>query len=93
MFEAGFLAAPRFGLLIADPATTRELNGLLMVADLTRDDPGPDGDAERAEAVHARQVHGGVYAFPWVVYHGIQVAAVMGFAQRPDLLVRLARGR
>lgn len=99
VFEAGFLAAPRFDLLISDPGTTRNLNGLLAIADVTDPEaPAAAGrawptSAERAEAVHARQMHGGVFTFPWRVYSGIQVAAVMGFVEKPGLLVRLVRGR
>jgi hypothetical protein len=99
VFQAGFLAAPAWGITIAEPAMTVELNGLLMIADVTDPQaPAAAGaawatPAERARAVFRESVHGGLFAQPYAAYGAIQVAAVMGFAQRPSLLAQLARGR
>jgi hypothetical protein len=99
VFQAGFLAAPAWGITIAEPAMTVDLNGLLMMADVTdAEAPAAAGrawatQAERARAVFRESVHGGLFAQPYAAYGAIQVAAVMGFAQRPSLLAQLARGR
>lgn len=98
LFQAGFLGAPVWDVFISTPLTTRALNGLLTVGDLTDvQAPGhPDGaarGAERARALFSEQVHGGVFAQPWAVYGEIQVAAVVGLAKRPKLLLGLLRGR
>lgn len=94
VFEAGFLGAARWGILIAEPVTTRELQALVLVHDLTSDD-APCGRAdplERARALWSQQSHGGVYAQPYALDGAIRVAAVQGFAQRPGLLKRLVLG-
>lgn len=99
VFQAGFLAAPAWGITIAEPAMTVDLNGLLMIADVTDPEaPAAAGQAwatpaDRARAVFQEAVHGGLFAQPYAAYGAIQVAAVMGFAQRPSLLAQLARGR
>jgi hypothetical protein len=97
LFQAGFLAAPVWGALVSEPITTRELNGLLTIADLT--DPEAPGaaarawpsPAERARALFREQVHGGVFAQPWAFEGEIRIAAVIGLAKKPSLLAGLFR--
>jgi hypothetical protein len=99
LFQAGFLAAPRWGILISEPATTTELNGLLAIADVT--DPSAPGaatqayatPADRARALFREQVHGGLFAQPYGIYGEIQVAATIGLTQKPSLLGQLITGR
>jgi len=97
LFQAGFLGAPMWDVLISPSPLTRTLNGLLMIADLT--DPLREqalaglSAAERARAVLSEQIHGGVFAQPYGMYGEIQVAAVIGLLRRPSLLLALARGR
>ncbi len=95
VFEAGFIGAPKWGIYISEPATTRELHSLLMIHDVT--DPEAPGSAsltwahpsERARALLSQQVHGGVFSQPYDILGSIKVAAVLGFAQKPGLLLKL----
>ena len=95
VFEAGFLGAPMWGIFISEPRTTRELNGLLAIHDVT--DPAAPGAAsqvyasaaDRARALFLEQAHGGVFAQPYALDGGIKVAAVSGLMQKPSLIPRL----
>lgn len=97
VFEAGFLGAPMWGIFISEPQTTRELNGLLAIHDVTDPSaPGAagqayDSPAERARALFLEQAHGGVYAQPYALDGSIKVAAVSGLVQKPSLIPRLLR--
>ncbi len=97
VFEAGFLGAPMWGIFISEPRTTRELNGLLAIHDVTDPEaPGAAGQvyataADRARALFLEQAHGGVYAQPYALDGGIKVAAVSGLMQKPSLIPRLFR--
>ena len=94
LFEAAFIGAPRFGVRIFDPATTRALSGLLILHDLLN--PSAPGAAARqtsdprdkAKALFAQQVHGGIYSLPFVLEHAIRAAAVIGMSKKPALLFR-----
>jgi hypothetical protein len=94
LFDAAFLGADKFGVRIFDPATTRALNGLLMLHDLLNPEaPGAPGvlrdqPNEKASAVLSQQVHGGVYSLPFVLEPVIRAAAIAGLASRPSLLVK-----
>ncbi|TVQ94930.1 MAG: hypothetical protein EA397_00305 [Deltaproteobacteria bacterium] len=98
LFQAGFIGAPTWQVMISEPDTTRSLNGLLMIGDLIDPDaPGsaarPERGAERAALLFCEQVHGGVFAQPWAMYGEIQLAAVQGLLRRPSLLAALLRGK
>jgi hypothetical protein len=97
MFEAAFLGAPLFDILIAKPSTTRALGGLLAIHDvLNPEAPARAGSRngtprEQARALFAQQVHGGVYAQPFALDGAITVAAARGLAQKPKLALGLLR--
>jgi hypothetical protein len=96
LFEAAFIGAPRFGVRIFDPATTRALSGLLILHDLLNDAaPGSPArvaaPAERAAALHSQQIHGGIYNLPYPLEHAIRVAALIGMGQRPSVLLGRSR--
>ncbi len=91
IFEAAFLGAPSFGVATLAPETTRWLNGLLVLHDLLADPPDADSAAERARALHAQQVHGGIYALPYALDPAITAAALIGLGRRPALLASLLR--
>lgn len=98
LFQAGFIGAPTWQVMISEPALTRSLNGLLMIGDLLDpQSPGsaerPERGAERARLLFCEQVHGGVFAQPWAMYGEIQIAAVQGLLRRPSLLAALLMGR
>jgi hypothetical protein len=99
VFEAGFIGAPRWGILISEPMTTRHVAGWLTIADLTSPDAPtrPDAqyaqDTDRASALFSEQFHGGVGTQPYEVIDGIRFAAIQGMLQRPSLLAGLIRGR
>jgi hypothetical protein len=83
------LGAEQFGVRIFDPATTRALNGLLMLHDLLNPQAPvalAEGDSAKAQELLAQQIHGGVYSLPWVLEGVIRVAAVVGLANKPTLL-------
>ncbi len=99
LFQAAFAGAHRFGVRIFEPATTRALSGLLMLHDLLNPAAPGTAPAQPLEA-HAgarkrndvaallsQQVHGGIYSLPFVLDGVIRVAAVVGLAGRPSLLL------
>ncbi len=98
VFQAAFLGAPLFDILIARPETTRALAGLLTIHDvLERSAPVPaSGErlaaATRAKQALAQQVHGGVYANPYALDGCITVAALRGLGKKPKLAAGLFRG-
>ncbi len=95
LFQAGFLGAPRFGIEIYEPATTRAISGLLMLHDVL--DPQAPGAAARshepllprAKSVAAQSIHGGTRSLPWGLEATIRVGALIGLGKRPKLLVGL----
>ncbi len=97
VFQLGFAGASRFGIRIFEPEATRTLAGLLMLRDLL--DPQAPGAAaqasapplERARAVRAQQLHGGVYGQPWRFESVVRVGAAVGALTRPGLLLRAGR--
>ena len=93
LFQVGFVGAPRFGVRIFEPATTRALSGLLMLHDLMNPQApaaatSQPGVEARAKAVHSEQIHGGVYDLPWRFETAVRTAALLGAAQRPGLLFK-----
>jgi hypothetical protein len=92
LFQAAFIGAPRFGVRIFEPATTRALSGLLILSDLLNPSaPGQpstlaDRPRDKASALLSQQVHGGIYSLPYELESAIRVAAVAGMAQRPSVL-------
>lgn len=91
LFLAAFEGAPAFGVESYAPETTRWLSGLLLLHDWLGPEPAGD-EAERARALRAKQVHGGLYALPYELDRAIRVAALLGLARRPGLVARLVRG-
>ena len=93
LFEAAFIGAPRFGVRIFEPETTRALSGLLILHDLLNPDaPGSatrvQDPAPKAAAVLSQQVHGGIYNLPYPLENAIRVAAVIGMGKKPSVLLR-----
>jgi hypothetical protein len=94
LFQAAFIGAPRFGVRIFDPATTRALSGLLILHDLLCPTaPGaaavqPSDPRLKASLLLSQQVHGGIYSMPFVLEHAIRAAAVIGMASQPSLLFK-----
>jgi hypothetical protein len=99
VFQLGFAGASRFGIRVFEPEATRALSGLLMLHDLLNPlAPGAAGQAsapplERARAIRAQQVHGGVYGQPWGFESVVRVGAVVGALTRPGLLLPQSRRR
>jgi hypothetical protein len=93
LFLAGFLGARHFGIEVFLPDATRVLSTLLVLHDLLNPAaPGADpagGEAAQARRVVAQAVHGGVRSAPFVFDHTIRVAAVLGLARNPSLLLQL----
>jgi hypothetical protein len=93
LFAAAFVGAPRFGVRIFDPETTRALSGLLILHDLLNPAaPGSAGSqaapAAKAAALLSQQVHGGIYNLPYPLEQAIRVAALIGMGQKPSVLLR-----
>lgn len=99
VFEAGFLCAADWMLYISESCTTRQLQALLMIHDVTRPDAPAaaaqlyEDAAARGAAVFREQAHGGTCAQGFGLEGSIRVAAMIGFMRRPQLLLRLIRGR
>jgi len=95
LFQAAFLGAPRFGIEIYEPATTRLLSGLLALHDvLHADAPGAaerssEPLVERARRLTAQTIHGGCRALPWELEPTIRVGALLGLSKQPKLLAGL----
>lgn len=93
IFQAAFLGAPAFGVQIFDPDTTRALSAYLVLHDLLNPQaPGaaglPGAPNERADRLFEQQVHGGVYSLPFALESAIRVAAILGMARKPSILMR-----
>lgn len=98
LFEAAFLGAPMFDILISKPHTTRVLSGMLTLHDLLNPDAPGAADkaretqpAARAAQIFSQQIHGGVFAQPYALSGCITVAALNGLKRRPGLALRLWR--
>lgn len=99
LFAAAFLGAPRFGVRIFAPESTRALSLLLMLHDLLNPAAsganGVNGNGDhrtesqrRAELLHAKQIHGGLYNMPYALEPAIRIAALIGMGQNPSVLLR-----
>ena len=94
LFLAGFLGAPAFGIRVFEPDQTRVLTTLMLLHDLLNPEaPAVCAEAptDRARAVVAQSIHGGVRSSPFVLDATIRVAALLGLGPRLSLLLRLAR--
>jgi hypothetical protein len=97
VFQAAFLGAPKFGVQIFDPDTTRSLAGLMLLHDLLNPEAPSSSTSsitdagEKARAISAQQVHGGLYCMPYALEPAIRAAAVLGLGQKPSLLFQLMR--
>ena len=93
LFEAAYAGASAFGVETFAPETTRALNGLLTLHDLLNPAaPGAPGRADAA-ALHAQRFHGGFHVVPYEMESSLRVAALIGLARKPSLLVRRRRSR
>lgn len=96
LFLAGFLGAPAFGIQVFEPEQTRVLTTLMLLHDLLADtapcSATAPADEGRARRVVAQSIHGGVRSAPFVLDNTIRVAALLGLARRPGLLVKLVTG-
>ena len=92
LFQAAFVGAPKFDVCIYEPATTRALSALLVLADLLNPAaPGaagvqPASPKQKAEGLLSQQVHGGIYSLPYALEPAIRVSAVLGMGMRPSVL-------
>jgi len=97
VFDTAFAGAEAFGIETFDPPTTAALNGLLTLRDWL--DPGAPGRPEhpydtpgdRARALTATRVHGGVYEFPYPLEPALRVATAFGVAKDPSRIGALVR--
>jgi len=98
LFEAAFLGAPRFGVRIFYPETTRALTTLLMLHDLLNTAaPGHASSAlapaDKLGALQSQQMHGGIYNLPYGLESAIRIAAVLGMGMNPSVLLRRGKKR
>ena len=96
LFEAAFLGAPRFGVRIFYPETTRALASLLMLHDLLNPAaPGhassPLSAADKPCLLQTQQMHGGIYNLPYGLESAIRIAAVLGMGMNPSVLLRRSK--
>jgi hypothetical protein len=92
LFEAAFVGAPKFGVRIFEPPTTRALSGLLVLHDLLNPQaPGAaaqtfDNERQKVQQLLSQQVHGGIYNLPYALEPAIRCSAVIGMARKPGVL-------
>ncbi|MCK7593496.1 hypothetical protein [Pseudomarimonas salicorniae] len=99
VFEIAFRGAPSFEIDIFEPATTQDLNGLLMVRDWL--DPSAPGNPsapfpcplDRVEALNAIKIHGGAHGIAYPAEPTIRMSALVSLARNPGQILSLFRGR
>ena len=96
IFRAALLGALDLGVHSYAPETTRALWALLYLENLrnprsiTVVQPAADENA-CAERIHATQVHGGLFAYPYAIDPTMLRAAVIGLMHQPQWLFGLLR--
>lgn len=98
VFDTAFGGATAFGVETFEPATTAALNGLLTLRDrLATEEAGSAGavdqnsDQDRARALSATRVHGGIYELPYPIGPTLKVATALGVARDPRRVPALIR--
>jgi hypothetical protein len=82
VFNAAFGGAAAFGVETLAPQQSRRINGLLAVRDwLYPELPNPG----------QIRVHGGIHTLPYPLEPALRIAALIGFARSPKLLLGLMR--
>jgi hypothetical protein len=98
LFQAAFIGAPRFGVRIFQPATTRAINGLMILHDLLNPSAAsaaqsnPGQPAKKAAELLSQQIHGGIYSMPYPLESAIRIAALIGMSSRPSVLLAALKG-
>jgi hypothetical protein len=82
VFAAAFAGTSAFAVETLEPEQSRVLNGLLAVHDWLHPDVPVPGRI---------RVHGGAHVLPYPLKSALMVAAAIGFARSPRLLVGLLR--
>ncbi len=96
VFDTAFAGSGAFGVETFPSATTASLNGLLALRDWL-DPEGPSRQAssnsrvDRARAVTATRVHGGIYQLPYPIEPTLRVATALGVARDPRRVATLLR--
>jgi hypothetical protein len=97
LFQAGFVGAEALGVRSYAPETTRAISGLVYLENLLNPSsiaalPDPSVDEnERARRIHATQIHGGLFAYPWATDGTMIRAGLIGLAKRPALVPGVVR--
>jgi hypothetical protein len=92
LFQAGFVGAEALGVRSYAPETTRAISGLVYLENLFNPSsvaapPDPSVDEnERARRIHATQIHGGLFAYPYATDGTMIRAGLIGLAKRPALI-------
>ena len=89
LFQAGFVGAEALGVRSYAPETMRAISGLVYLENLldpssiaALPDPSVD-ENERARRLHATQIHGGSFAYPYATDGALLRAGLIGLAQAP----------
>jgi len=83
VFAAAFGGAAALGVETFTPRQSRQVNGLLAVHDWLHPAMPVPGQM---------RVHGGIHTLPYPLSSALKVAAAIGFARSPRLLLRLISG-
>jgi hypothetical protein len=83
VFAAAFGGAAALGVETFTPRQSRQVNGLLAVHDWLHPAMPVPGQI---------RVHGGIHTLPYPLSSALKVAAAIGFARSPRLLLRLMSG-
>lgn len=92
LFQAGFVGAEALGVRSYSPEATRTISGLVYLENLLNPAsiaalPGAEVDEnERARRIHATQIHGGLFAYPYATDGTMIRAGLVGLAKRPALI-------
>ena len=98
VFRACFAGGPSLGLESYEPQTTRWLSALVYLEHLLNPDSSSRAgmssvhERRRAQAVHAAQVNGGLYAYPYAMTGTLVRSVVAGLRARPGLLPSVVAG-
>ena len=97
LFQAGFVGASALGVQSYAAETTRALSGLVYLenllnpASIAAPAAAHADENEHARRLHATQIHGGLFAYPYAIDATMVRAGLIGLAKNPALIPGVVR--